>query len=162
MRIQDFLSVDRVLIDIDCTERSQLLHRMVSDGFLQGQCESLESDDLERIVEVLEQRETMCPTGIKNGLAIPHAKVAGVNALCGCVGIVPAGLTWGAVDNGESNIIFILLAPENRSRDHLKALARIARLFGTNTSLGRRLLDEPTPQQVYETLTLEDAHLEQR
>ncbi len=158
MKLADFLTEERVVMGLAAETKEELLRELVRRGFLQGQTPGLDDDDLDRIIQVLQHRERLGPTGIKDGLAIPHGKLSGLSSLVGCLGVAKAGIDWGAMDDEKSRVFVVLLSPESSSSDHLKALARVSRLF-SGGKLVRRLLDADGAASAYEVLALEDAHL---
>ena len=81
------------------------------------------------ILEILLQREKLGSTGVGNGVAIPHGKLAKLNKLFGLFARLERPIDFEALDNQPVDLIFLLLAPEGAGADHLKALARAARLL---------------------------------
>ena len=79
------------------------------------------------IFETLLQRERLGSTGIGEGIAIPHGKLAGLAHLFGLVARLDKPIDFEALDGQPVDILFLLLAPEGAGADHLKALARVAR-----------------------------------
>ena len=80
-----------------------------------------------QIFETILQRERLGSTGVGNGIAIPHGKLAGVDALTGVFARLENPVDFDAIDGEPVDLVFLLLAPENAGADHLKALSRIAR-----------------------------------
>ena len=81
------------------------------------------------IFEVLLQRERLGSTGIGEGLAIPHGKLADLDRLFGLAARLEKPIDFDALDGQPVDVIFLLLAPEGAGADHLKALARAARVL---------------------------------
>ncbi len=81
------------------------------------------------IFETLLQRERLGSTGVGNGIAIPHGKLANLPEIFGVFARLENPIDFDALDNVPVDLVFLLLAPENAGADHLKALARIARLM---------------------------------
>jgi len=81
------------------------------------------------IFETLLQRERLGSTGIGDRIAIPHGKFARLDRLFGLVARLEKPIDFGALDGEPVDIIFLLLAPATAGADHLKALARIARVL---------------------------------
>lgn len=81
------------------------------------------------IYELLLQRERLGSTGVGEGFAIPHSKVKGLDQLFGAAFLLEKPIDFDALDGEPVDVLFLLLAPEDSGADHLKALARIARLF---------------------------------
>ena len=81
------------------------------------------------ILEILQQRERLGSTGIGNGIAIPHGKLPKLNKLFGLFARLERPVDFEALDTKPVDLVFLLLAPEAAGADHLKALARVARLL---------------------------------
>jgi nitrogen PTS system EIIA component len=81
------------------------------------------------IFETLLQRERLGTTGIGQGIAIPHGRIAGLDRLVGLFAKLSRPVDFEALDGEPVDLVFVLLAPEDAGADHLQALARIARLF---------------------------------
>ena len=81
------------------------------------------------IYEVLVERERLGTTGIGNGVAIPHGRLPGLARLFGIFARLDRPIPFEAIDDQPVDLIFVLLAPEDAGADHLKALARVARLL---------------------------------
>jgi len=79
--------------------------------------------------DVLLERERLGSTGIGNGIAIPHGKLAEVKSMIGLFARLDTPIDFDAVDEQPVDLIFMLLAPEGAGADHLKALARVSRLL---------------------------------
>src|SRR6266550_1157517 len=81
------------------------------------------------IFETLLQREKLGSTGVGSGIAIPHGKLAKLDKLFGLFARLDRPIDFDALDGQPVDLIFLLLAPETAGADHLKALARVARLL---------------------------------
>ncbi len=110
----------------------------------------------EKLTEVLLDRERLSSTGIGDGVAIPHGKLAGLPGLVAAFGVSREGLDFDAIDGKPTHLFFALLAPENSAGVHLKALARISRLF-KNPAFRKAIVEAPDAQRVYDLIASEDA-----
>ncbi len=81
------------------------------------------------IFETLLKREKLGSTGVGGGIAIPHGKLAGLDRFFGLFARLTKPIDFEALDEHPVDLVFLLLAPEGSGADHLKALARVARLF---------------------------------
>ena len=81
------------------------------------------------IFDTLLQRERLGSTGVGNGIAIPHGKLAKIERLFGLFARLERPIDFDALDGEPVDLIFLLLAPEAAGADHLKALARVARVL---------------------------------
>ncbi len=79
------------------------------------------------IGEAVRQREALGSTGFGQGSAIPHARLAGLDAVTVLVARLAEPMEWGALDGVPVDLVVLLLSPEEVGADHLKALARISR-----------------------------------
>jgi len=110
----------------------------------------------EKLTEVLLDRERLSSPGIGDGVAIPHGKLAGLPGLVAAFGVSREGLDFDAIDGKPTHLFFALLAPENSAGVHLKALARISRLF-KNPAFRKAIVEAPDAQRVYDLIASEDA-----
>lgn len=81
------------------------------------------------VFETLLQRERLGSTGIGNGIAIPHGKLPSVSRPMGLFARLERPIDFDSVDGEPVDLMFLLLAPEEAGADHLKALARVARIL---------------------------------
>ncbi|MCC2112504.1 MAG: PTS IIA-like nitrogen regulatory protein PtsN [Hyphomicrobiales bacterium] len=81
------------------------------------------------IFDTLLQRERLGSTGVGNGIAIPHGKMAELDNIFGLFARLERPIDFESLDDEPVDLIFLLLAPEGAGADHLKALARIARVL---------------------------------
>lgn len=151
MRIAEFLSPSAVVPDLKATSKADVL-RELSDSLSRSQPQ-LKAD---RLVEVLRDREKLGSTGIGEGVAIPHGKMNGISQLCASFGVSKQGVNFDAIDGKPTFLFFALVAPENSAGVHLKALARISRLF-KNPRFRQSILEAPTADAIYRLIADEDA-----
>jgi nitrogen PTS system EIIA component len=104
------------------------------------------------VLEVLMQRERLGSTGVGSGIAIPHGKLAKLERLCGAFGRLERPIDFEALDGQPVDLMFLLLAPEGAGADHLKALARIARLL-RDAETARKLRESRDAESLYAVLT---------
>ncbi len=84
---------------------------------------------IETIFNALKDREQLGPTGMGNGIAIPHAKVDGITKILGMFTRLEKPVEFESIDRKKVDLIFTILAPSNSGVDHLKALAKVSRLL---------------------------------
>ena len=123
MALSDLLSADSVLGTLSATNRKQAL-QVLSEAA--GAKLGLDS----RIVfDSVMERERLGSTGVGDGVAIPHARLKGLDHVFGLFARLKHPIDFDAIDGRPVDLIFLLLAPETSSAEHLKALARISRVF---------------------------------
>lgn len=81
------------------------------------------------VFDTLSQRERLGSTGVGNGIAIPHGKLGQLQRLCGFLFRLAEPIEFDALDAQPVDLVFALLAPEHAGADHLKALAKIAKVL---------------------------------
>src|SRR5215831_7038489 len=108
------------------------------------------------ILEILHQREKLGSTGIGNGIAIPHGKLPKLAKLFGLFARLDRPIDFEALDGQPVDLIFLLLAPEAAGADHLKALARVARLL-RDADVARKLRDSRDAEALYAVLAMPSA-----
>src|SRR5919107_1402400 len=123
MALLDFLSPDAVVPALRANSKKQVLQE------LSAQAAKLTGLDERTVFEALLQRERLGSTGIGEGLAIPHGKLPNLDRLFGLVARLDKPIDFEALDGQPVDVLFLLLAPEGAGADHLKALARVARVL---------------------------------
>src|ERR1700674_207234 len=108
------------------------------------------------ILEILQQREKLGSTGIGNGIAIPHGKLPKLERLFGLFARLDRPIDFEALDGQPVDLIFLLLAPEPAGADHLKALARVARLL-READVVQKLRQSRDADALYAVLALPSA-----
>lgn len=151
MKIVDFIREDLILPDLKSHEKLGVLKELADH--LAQRYNGLNRDDL---VRVLVERERLASTAIGEGIAIPHGKIDSVGKLVACVGRAREGVDFDSMDGRPTHIFFVLVAPENSTGVHLKALARISRLF-KDPEFRSRLLAAPDAKEMYKIISEEDA-----
>jgi PTS system nitrogen regulatory IIA component len=154
MKIVEFLRPEFVLADLKATDKSAAL-REICD-FLAARDPSLPPKD--KLFAVLEEREQLRSTGIGDHVAIPHGRFAGLPRLTAAYARSRKGIEFiGTDDNpGVFHHFIVVFAPENSAGLHLKALARITRLF-KNPDLRRSILGADDAAAIFQLISAEDA-----
>jgi PTS system nitrogen regulatory IIA component len=150
MKISEFLSPDAVIGSLAATDKRAVLEELSRP--LVSRYPQL---SLERLCEILEDRERLGSTGIGEGVAIPHGKLPGLPSLIGIFGRSPKGVDFEAIDGKPTRLFFALFAPENSAGIHLKALARISRLF-KSAPLRNAILEAADEREIFRLIAEED------
>jgi len=124
MRIAEFLREDLVFPDLAATDKAGVVAEMCA-----GLARAHPSLSAQKLTDVLLEREKLGSTGIGDGVAIPHGKLPGIPGLLAAFARKKAGVDFAAIDGKPTHLFFVLFAPDNSAGLHLKALARISRLF---------------------------------
>lgn len=108
--------------------------------------------DAPATVEALMDRESLGPTGVGHGVALPHARLDTLDHVVGLFVMLETPIDFGAVDRQPVDIAFALFAPEQAGVEHLKALALVSRTLREAT-LCSKLRANPDPATLYTILT---------
>jgi PTS system nitrogen regulatory IIA component len=151
MRVVDFLARDAIIPSLSGKSKGEILTEL--SLFLARKQPGIDAQVLRR---ALEEREQLASTAIGDGIAIPHGKLDMIDRLVGILGRSVTGLDCNSIDGKPTHLVFMLVAPTNSAGAHLKALARLSRLF-RDGDFRRKLLDAPDSATMYETIAEEDA-----
>ena len=108
-----------------------------------------------QLLEVLIERESLQSTGIGEGVAIPHGKLAGIDQLMAGFARSSGGVDFDSIDGEPTNLFFLLVVPEQSGGNHLKALARLSR-FLRDDSFRKKLVEASTVEDVLRAVGDED------
>lgn len=146
MDLADLLVPDGIVPSLKATCKKQVLQE------LSQYAAEMTDLDARSIYETLLQRERLGSTGLGRGIAIPHVKFRSLSKIICIFARLEEPVDFDSHDNEPVDIVFLLLAPEHASGDHLKALARISRLVRDPDTL-ERLRQASDQSQLYEILT---------
>ena len=150
MRLDQILKLEYLNDDLQAktkTEALDELSAMIIKGFARL--------DGSQIIEVLQQREKLGSTGIGDGVAIPHGKVAALEELVVAFGRSKNGVAFDSMDGKPVHLFFLLLAPENCTGQHLKALAKISKMLKAG-NFRKRLMDAKSKSDLYKIIVEQD------
>ena len=123
MELADILAERAVLTCTGVKTKRQLFEQLATKAAeLTGRSKA-------ELFEAIESREELGSTGLGNGIAIPHGKVAGLNQVCAVFARLDEAIEFDALDDLPVDIVMMLLAPTGAGADHLKALSRVARVL---------------------------------
>jgi len=146
MKISDLLQPAGVILPPKTQGKKQLLQELaVKAAQVTRQPER-------KIFETLMERERLGTTGVGQGIAIPHGRLADLKQIVGVFARLDTPLDYDAVDNQPVDLVFMLLAPEGAGADHLKALARVSRLL-RNQQVTEKLRAAKSAEAIYAILT---------
>lgn len=150
MRLGEILVQDAVKSLGGCTSKKRLFHDL---GELANSCYDLDSTG---VIDALIEREGLGPTGVGHGIALPHARLEGVDRVHGIFLRLEKPLNFDAVDRQPVDLVFALLAPKGKGVDHLKALALVSRTMRC-PNVCAKLRANSDPSTLYAILTEEQA-----
>ncbi len=109
-------------------------------------------------VEALQERESLGPTGVGHGVALPHARLHDIDRVVGALILLEKPINFDAVDRQPVDLAFALFAPKDAGVEHLKALALVSRTL-RDAQLCAKLRANPDPATLYTILTEAQAML---
>lgn len=131
MEIGDLLAPEGVIPSLKVKSKKQALQELSQRA---AELTGLQARDL---FETLLQRERLGSTGLGRGIAIPHVKLHALKSIVCLFARLDEPIEFDSLDNEPVDLVFLLLAPEHASGDHLKALARISRLLREPDAIAR-------------------------
>src|ERR1700744_2378456 len=147
MPITDLVAPEAILPALKVNSKKQALQELAAKAAeLTGQNERA-------VFEVLLQREKLGTTAGGYGVAIPHGKLPKLEKLFGLFARLERPIDFDAMDGQPVDLVFLLLAPEGAGADHLKALARVARLL-RDPETAPKLRDSRGVNAIFAVLTL--------
>jgi PTS system nitrogen regulatory IIA component len=150
MKITEILSPEMVVAELRGGTKAEVLSEL-AQCLTKGHAEI----SMDRLLAVLNERERLGSTAIGDGIAIPHGKLRGITRIIGVFGRSREGVDFESLDGNPTNLFFLLVAPEDSASLHLKALARVSRLF-KDANFRKHLLDAADGAELYRLLKEED------
>ena len=150
MKIMDILVKDAVVLSLKAKDKNGILEEMSRS--LAAAEPSVPADEL---LSVLIDREELQSTGIGEGVAIPHGKMAGLDRLMATFARSDDGVDFASIDGKPTQLYFMLVVPEHSGGQHLKALARISRFF-RDPSFRGKLMDATSTEAIFRAIEDED------
>ncbi|MCB4792482.1 MAG: PTS sugar transporter subunit IIA [Elusimicrobia bacterium] len=152
MKIMDFLDEDSIILDLKAQDKKSAISEIV------GLLSSLKKiKNSSKINETILEREKLGSTGIGQGVAIPHGKTDIIDKQVGALAISQKGVAFNSLDGEPVFLIFLLVGPIEVAGQHLKALARVSRLF-KDKFFRQALRNAKTPQEVVKIIKQEDEY----
>src|SRR5580693_10326619 len=146
MSLDEILSADAVIPALRVNGKKQALQE------LSERAAGISKLPPREIFDAILQRERLGPTGVGDGVAIPHGKLTKCRRIFGVFARLERPIDFEALDGLPVDLIFLLIAPESAGADHLKALATIARVLRA-PNLAAQLRATRDASAIYSLLT---------
>jgi nitrogen PTS system EIIA component len=121
MQLSEILKPAAVKVVTHLTSKKRLFQEL---GDIAASSYGIEANST---ADALQERESLGPTGVGHGVALPHARIHGIGAMLGIFLKLEKPLDFGSVDRQPVDLVFALLAPQDSGVEHLKALALVSR-----------------------------------
>lgn len=128
MIIADIISKSAVLDNVQAASKRELIQSLAEH------IASLSGVDERVIFDAVWERENLGSTGYGEGVAFPHARIEGLEKVCGMFARLDEPVDFDALDGKPIDLVFMLISPENSGADHLTALAALSRILKTDGS----------------------------
>lgn len=142
MRITELLTKDTIAMDLSASDKNGVIDELVNQLNQAGKL-----NDLTSFKEAIHNRESQSTTGIGEGIAIPHAKVAAVNTPAIAFGKSKIGVDYQSLDMQPAHLFFMIAAPEGGAQTHLDALAKLSGIL-MDENVRASLLHAESPEEV--------------
>ncbi|WP_147126657.1 PTS sugar transporter subunit IIA [Shimia ponticola] len=146
MELSDILLPEAVKVVSSVSSKKRLFHEL---GDIMADVHGLPDG---AAVAALMDRESLGPTGVGKGVALPHARMAEASRVSGCFLRLEKPVDYGAVDRKPVDLVFCLFAPEAAGVEHLKALALVSRTL-RDESICAKLRANTTASTLHAILT---------
>ncbi|NCW05655.1 MAG: PTS lactose transporter subunit IIC [Rhodobacteraceae bacterium] len=146
MEFSNLLKPEAIRIFSSVSSKKRLLHDIA------GIAEACYQTDYSQTVEALMERESLGPTGVGGGIALPHARLEQLDKVVGAFVLLENPIEFDAIDKQPVDIVFGLFAPKSAGVEHLKALALVSRTL-REQSIVAKLRSNPKPSTLYTILT---------
>jgi PTS system nitrogen regulatory IIA component len=150
VHLADILRTDCVIADLSGGTISSVLAELARPAA------AVAGVDAAALAAALAAREKLGSTGVGDGVAVPHCKVAGLPALTAVLGRSRDGVDFRAHDGKPTRIFVALFAPERAGAEHLQALARVSRIL-KRPEFRKALLEAPDAAAMHRLVVEEDA-----
>jgi PTS system fructose-specific IIA component/PTS system nitrogen regulatory IIA component len=152
MRMSEFVIREAISANLLAVHKEGVIREMVENLKVAG---SFKGNDSEDVVKAILKREMLSSTGIGDGVAIPHAKHSSVERLVGAVAVSPAGVPFDSVDNDPVYVLVMLVSPQERPSEHLRALEGVSRCL-KDKEFVKSLREARSPQQIWDLICNHD------
>jgi mannitol/fructose-specific phosphotransferase system IIA component (Ntr-type) len=148
MRMTDFVVKDAVVPEVAATNKEGVVRELVESLRAAGYFKGADPEDL---VRAILKREQIASTGIGRGVAIPHAKHNSAERLIGTIALSKGGVPFESVDGEPVHIFVLLISPQDKPGDHLRALENISRSL-RDDGFVRKLRQSTTREMIWNVL----------
>lgn len=124
MRMSDFVVRESINPELKASSKDSVIREMIDALRAAGYFKGGEPED---IVRAVLKRELLGSTGIGRGVAIPHTKHPSVDRLVGTIAVSRGGVPFDALDGEPVHVFVMLISPQDRPGDHLRALENVSR-----------------------------------
>ena len=145
MLLTELLTPDQVVMPVSARDKNGVIAELTRHLTNRWGC------DYAEVLGAVQEREAGGSTGIGFGVAIPHARSAGVPELSLVCGVSPSPVPFDSIDGEPVRLFFLIVGPQASAGQHVKVLGRIAKLV-RHEHVRRQLFEAATPDEFYNVL----------
>jgi fructose-specific phosphotransferase system IIA component len=151
MKISELLDEQQVITGLKAESKTHLIDQVIA--LLEPR---LEPTMLKQVKKAVHEREVVMSTGVGKGLAIPHAKVDGLQQNFAAFALLDKPIEYNALDGNPVNMVFLIIGPQSQNSLHIKILSRISRLMN-NESFRDKLNSLPDSKSIIDAFEEEES-----
>ncbi len=148
MKLADILQKDRIVTELEATDRWEAIEELMS---VLVRCGKISPEHRDEVTAVVKKRESSMSTGIGFGVGIPHASTELVDEAVGVLGRSLKGVNFDALDNQPVQLVMLFLVPQGQFQKHLHTLANIAKLLH-NKEFRKSIEAAPDAETIFEMI----------
>jgi mannitol/fructose-specific phosphotransferase system IIA component (Ntr-type) len=156
LTLQELFLPGRIKCRLEAEDKAEVFEELVDHLVTQF---GLKSRD--EILDAIKRREEKMSTGIKRGIAIPHAKTTFTHGVIGVLGISGPGIDYESLDGEPVHMLFLLVSSEEDAGTHLSVLKKIA-LLVENPDFYREAMAAGDPEKVHRIIRTYEEILDSR
>lgn len=126
MKFSKVFSKDGIIPELTAARKEDAIRELVAQLASSG---TIAKDLATAAEKAVLRREELGSTGIGKGVAVPHAKIAGIKGVVGALGRSTDGVSFNALDGQPVHLIFLLISSPDEAESHLKALRKVTALL---------------------------------
>lgn len=154
MKLVDILNSELIKCPLQSSNKVSVIKELLS---LLSEKQSIENK--ENILKAILDREAIMTTGVGNGVAIPHCKIANLSNFIMALGIHKEGIDFQSLDGEPAQIIFLLVGPEDKPGTHIRLLSRVSRIL-SKADVRERMIKSDAADVIFQHLAEEENLLE--
>ncbi len=156
VRLSELFSPDRIKVNLEAEDKPEVFEELVE--FLAGR---YALDSRQEILEAIQRREEKMSTGIKRGIAIPHAKTGFTRGVIGVIGVSRRGIDYASLDGEPVHLLFMVVSSEQDAGTHLAVLKKIA-LIAEAPDFLEQMVRAPDPDGANDVIRRREEELDAR
>lgn len=150
MKVSELLKIENIVPELKAENKEEVLKELTE--VITSNTSSL---NFEKTFETVQERENLCSTAMDEGVAIPHGKLHGLSNSVIAFGRSRKGIDFDSLDNKPTSLFIMILSPENSSKKHIQALAKISNIFKTS-DFRNNILKSDTAEEILGLIKEED------